>query len=66
MAVFPNAEFYDISSSQIAKQLDKVYKEQFVNESIFVPSKNEKIDMKPTIKANNIKSIFKENDIQLK
>jgi len=56
----------NISLTQIAKQLDKVYKEQFTNESIFVPSKNEKVNMKPTVKANNIKSVFKDNNIELK
>ncbi len=58
----------NLSLPQIAKQLDKVYKEQFVKESISYPKDNERVtvEQEPTIKANNIIRIFKENNIELK
>jgi len=54
------------SLAAIAKQLDKVYKSQFENEDIFVPTQSKIVSMKPTIKANNVKRVFIDHGIELK
>ncbi len=54
------------SLAAIAKQLDKVYKSQFEDEDIFVPTKGKTVSMKPTVKANNVKRVFIDHGIELK
>lgn len=54
------------SLAVIAKQLDKVYKSQFEDEDIFVVKAEKVISMKPTIKASNVRRVFKDHGIELK